>query len=150
MSEPMFDLAVCSEMVFVDLPLVERIKRISELGFLVEIWSWWDKDLDALAATGATFSSMTGYVSGNFTDPEAADELLRTAQRGRIRRGDFAKALSAGYVVGAGAPRSSRSLAPAGVERFLMIKESERLSAGIRIVVVENWLEEVSRLVPTE
>jgi hydroxypyruvate isomerase len=76
----MFDLAVCSEMLFVDLPIVERIKRIDELGFLVEIWSWWDKDLDSLAATGATFSSMTGYVRGNLTDPDSADELLRTAE----------------------------------------------------------------------
>lgn len=80
LGEPLFDLAVCSEMVFLDLPIVERIKRIDDLGFLVEIWSWWDKDLAALAATGATFSSMTGYVSGNLTDPDATDELLRTAE----------------------------------------------------------------------
>jgi len=79
-AEPMFDLAVCSEMVFLDLPIIERIRRIDDLGFMVEIWSWWDKDLDALAATGATFSSMTGYVSGNLTDPDGADELLRTAE----------------------------------------------------------------------
>ena len=30
--------------------------------FAAEIWSWHDKDLDALAATGATFTSMTGYL----------------------------------------------------------------------------------------
>ena len=40
-------LAVRSEMVFTDLPIVERIRRIDELGFAVEIWSWHDKDLDA-------------------------------------------------------------------------------------------------------
>ena len=49
-------------MVFTDLPIVERVRRIDELGFAVEIWSWHDKDLDALAATGARFSSMTGYL----------------------------------------------------------------------------------------
>ena len=47
-----FQLAVCSEMVFTDLPLIDRVRRIDELGFAVEIWSWHDKDLDALAATG--------------------------------------------------------------------------------------------------
>jgi len=79
MSEPMFDLAVCSEMVFLDMPIEDRIRRIDELGFLVEIWDWTVKDIDALKATGATFSSMTGYSRGALTDPDGADELLRTA-----------------------------------------------------------------------
>lgn len=73
-------LAVCSEMVFTDLPLLERVRRIDELGFDVEIWSWHDKDLDALAATGARFSSMTGYLHGDLIDPESADEVVRTAE----------------------------------------------------------------------
>lgn len=76
-----FDLAVCSEMVFTDLDIVERAKRIDDLGFQVEIWSFHDKDLDALAATGATFSSMTGYLHGDLYDPEGAQEVVRTAHR---------------------------------------------------------------------
>jgi hypothetical protein len=55
-----FQLAVCSEMVFTDLPIIDRVRRIDEMGFAVEIWSWHDKDLKALADTGARFSSMTG------------------------------------------------------------------------------------------
>jgi hydroxypyruvate isomerase len=74
-----FELAVCAEMVFTDLPLVERVRRIDDLGFAVEIWSWHDKDLDALAATGARFSSMTGYLHGDLIDPAGADEVVRTA-----------------------------------------------------------------------
>lgn len=74
------DLAVCAEMVFTDLPLVERVRRIDDLGFAVEIWSWHDKDLDALAATGARFSSMTGYLQGDLIDPTCADEVVRTAE----------------------------------------------------------------------
>jgi hydroxypyruvate isomerase len=73
-------LAVCSEMVFTDLPLIDRVRRIDDLGFAVEIWSWHDKDLDALAATGARFSSMTGYLQGDLIDPASADEVVRTAQ----------------------------------------------------------------------
>lgn len=73
-------LAVCSEMVFRDLPILDRVKRIDELGFDVEIWSWHDKDLDALAKTGARFSSMTGYLHGDLIDPDSADEVVRTAE----------------------------------------------------------------------
>ncbi|GAA2555194.1 TIM barrel protein [Mycolicibacterium diernhoferi] len=73
-------LAVCAEMVFTKLPIADRVKRIHELGFDVEIWSWHDKDLDALAATGARFSSMTGYLHGDLIDPDTADEVVRTAE----------------------------------------------------------------------
>lgn len=79
--EEMFPLAVCAEMVFVELPFEERVRRIHELGFAVELWDWRDKDLDALAATGAQFSSMTGYVTGNLVEREEAEKLLSTADQ---------------------------------------------------------------------
>ena len=65
-----FTLAVCAEMVFLEKPIEERVALIHDLGFAVEIWDWTTKDLDALAGTGARFTSMTGYVEGNLTDPE--------------------------------------------------------------------------------
>src|ERR1700750_188586 len=71
-------LAVCAEMIFLDLPITERVKRIAEAGFDAEIWDWTRHDVEDLAATGALFSSMTGYIRGNFCD--GADELIRTAQ----------------------------------------------------------------------
>src|SRR5215468_9375162 len=67
-------------MVFRDMPLIDRVKRIDELGFAVEIWSWHDKDLQALADTGARFTSMTGYLQGDLVDPASADEVVRTAE----------------------------------------------------------------------
>ncbi|HEY5842011.1 MAG TPA: TIM barrel protein [Mycobacterium sp.] len=75
-----YRLAVSAEMVLLDLPIVERVRRLDELGFEVEIWDWTKKDIDALVATGATFSSMTGYVTGSLADADGADELLRTAR----------------------------------------------------------------------
>jgi hydroxypyruvate isomerase len=72
-------LAVCAEMVFLDLPITERVRRIDEAGFDAEIWDWTRHDIDALAATGATFSSMTGYIRGDFAD--GAGELVRTAEQ---------------------------------------------------------------------
>jgi hydroxypyruvate isomerase len=76
-----FTLAVCAEMVFTDLPLLERVRTLHELDFAVEIWDWTSKDLPALAATGATFTSMTGYVDGELIEPEGAERLLASAER---------------------------------------------------------------------
>jgi hydroxypyruvate isomerase len=76
-----YRLAVSAEMVFVDLPFEERIQRIADLGFEVEIWDWTQKDIGTLAKTGATFSSMTGYITGTLADPDGARELLRTAEQ---------------------------------------------------------------------
>ncbi|MGW2614610.1 TIM barrel protein [Streptomyces sp. NPDC001500] len=76
----MYELAVCAEMVFLDLPMDERVRRVHDAGFQAEIWDWTRHDLDALARTPAAFSSMTGYVRGTLTDEEGAAELLRTAE----------------------------------------------------------------------
>jgi hydroxypyruvate isomerase len=73
-------LAASAEMVFLELPFTERVRRIAGLGFEVELWDWTTKDLDALTRTGARFSSMTGYVRGTLADPDGAEELLRTAE----------------------------------------------------------------------
>jgi hydroxypyruvate isomerase len=74
-----YRLAASAEMVFVDLPFPERVRRIADAGFEVEIWDWTRKDIAALVDTGATFSSMTGYVTGRLADEDGAEELLRTA-----------------------------------------------------------------------
>ena len=74
-----FRLAASAEMLFTDLPFVERVARIHELGFEVEIWDWSTKDLEAIAATGAVFSSMTGYLRGDLTSEDGIEELLLTA-----------------------------------------------------------------------
>ncbi|CAI1634019.1 TIM barrel protein [Serratia proteamaculans] len=79
-----YQLSVCAEMVFLDLPFVERVARIDALGFCVEIWNWANKDLDALVATGARFTSMTGYLSGNLTDEEDIAQLLHSARQSLV------------------------------------------------------------------
>ncbi|HEY4605771.1 MAG TPA: TIM barrel protein [Blastococcus sp.] len=76
-----FRLAASAEMLFLDLPVEERVRRIADLGFEVEIWDWTARDVDGLRKTGATFSSMTGYVAGALADPDGAEELLRTAEQ---------------------------------------------------------------------
>ncbi|GAA1090483.1 TIM barrel protein [Nocardiopsis composta] len=75
-----FALAACAEMLFLDLPFTDRVRRISERGFQVEIWDWSTKDVAALARTGAVFSSMTGYLRGDLITPEGADALVASAR----------------------------------------------------------------------
>ena len=74
-----YSLSVCAEMVFTDLPFIERVERLHALGFGVEIWDWTKKDIDALVSTGARFTSMTGYISGNLTDDAEIERLLSSA-----------------------------------------------------------------------
>jgi hydroxypyruvate isomerase len=76
-----FTLAACAEMIFTELPFAERVRRIDDLGFHVEIWDWTKHDIDGLASTGARFSSMTGYVTGDLIDADGATELLATAEQ---------------------------------------------------------------------
>lgn len=70
-------LAASAEMLYLELPLLERVSRLHERGFAVELWGWTGRDAGELRATGARFTSMTGYVTGDLL--EGADELLRTA-----------------------------------------------------------------------
>ncbi len=77
-----FILAVSSEMVFRDLPPVERMRRLTALDVQCEIWDWTTHDLDALEALraeGVVYSSMTGYIRGGLVEPSAVADLLETA-----------------------------------------------------------------------
>jgi hydroxypyruvate isomerase len=75
-----FTLAVCGEMVFRDLPIEERARKISGLGFEVEIWDFTRHDIAGLVKSVARFSSMTGYIRGGLVEQRDADEMLRTAK----------------------------------------------------------------------
>lgn len=76
-----FTLAACPEMLWQDKPFDWRLKRLTEMGFQCGIWNWTDHDLSMLEKSGATFSSMTGYVTGRLADDEGADDLLCTAEQ---------------------------------------------------------------------
>ena len=44
-----FTLAACAEMIFTELPITERVRRIDDLGFQVEIWDWTRHDIHKLS-----------------------------------------------------------------------------------------------------
>ncbi|MGB7962739.1 MAG: TIM barrel protein [Propionicimonas sp.] len=76
-----YSLAASAEMIYLDLPFNERVARIRDRGLLVEIWDWSNKDIEALATSGAKIVSMTGYLTGNLTDDDGIAEFLATAER---------------------------------------------------------------------
>ena len=76
-----FTLAANAEMLYRERPFLERVDAIHCAGFLVEIWDWTAKDIPALAATGARFSSMTGYISGDLIHADGVEALLSSARR---------------------------------------------------------------------
>jgi hydroxypyruvate isomerase len=80
MSVP-FVLSACAEMLWLERPMEWRLRRLKELGFQVGLWNWQAHDIAMLERSGATFSSMTGYVRGRLADDEGADELLATARQ---------------------------------------------------------------------
>src|SRR6476661_2248127 len=80
MTQP-FTLAACAEMLWPDKPIEWRLKRLTERGFQAGIWNWQAHDITVLAKSGATFSSMTGYLRGRLADAEGADELIGTARQ---------------------------------------------------------------------
>ena len=72
-------------MVFVDLPVAERVRRLTALDVQVEIWDWTRHDLHALEKLrdeGAVYSSMTGYVTGGSSTP-TPPRTFWPAQRAR-------------------------------------------------------------------
>ena len=76
-----YRLAASSEMIYLDRPFLERVERIRDRGLLVEIWDWSNKDIDALANSGAEIVSMTGYLTGTLTDDDGIEQFLATAEQ---------------------------------------------------------------------
>ena len=74
-------LAASAEMLFTELPFVERVRAIHDRGLGVEIWNWTTKDLDELAATSANFTSMTGYIEGDLLETDGIARFLETAEQ---------------------------------------------------------------------
>lgn len=75
-----FQLAACAEMLWPDRSIDWRASRLKELGFGVGLWNWPAHDLKKLAATGATFTIMNGYLEGRLADEAGAGMLLASAR----------------------------------------------------------------------
>lgn len=76
-----YQLSACADTLYLEHDYVERVRRICERELLVDMWTTDNRDVPAIAGSGARFSSMTGYVGGSLHDPHTAPALLRSARR---------------------------------------------------------------------
>src|SRR2546426_12262308 len=90
--------SLCLEMLFTDLPFIERLDVASRLGYdAIEFWDWRDKDVQALADAASRLGLTVAAMSGNrryaLIDPEARaglieemDEVFAAARQLNCRR----------------------------------------------------------------
>jgi hydroxypyruvate isomerase len=74
-------LSLCLEMLFTDVPFIERMGIASRLGYhAIEFWDWRDKDLrgiaDAARRLGISVAAMSGNRSHALIDPGAREGLI--------------------------------------------------------------------------
>jgi hydroxypyruvate isomerase len=69
-----YQLSVCADTVFLELPFDERVKKIADAGFLVEFWGWKGRDLsqfDHIQLAGFSATQL-----GSLVHPEDADTYV--------------------------------------------------------------------------
>jgi hydroxypyruvate isomerase len=78
-------LSVCVEMIFKDLPFVDRVAAVADAGYeAYEFWRWREKDLagikQATRRADIAVSSMLLDTSASLVDPETHAQLVRDAR----------------------------------------------------------------------
>lgn len=78
-------LSVCVEMIFTELPFIDRIAAVAEAGYeACEFWGWRQKDVaaikEALGRVGIAVSGFLLDTTATLVDPETHKRLLQDAQ----------------------------------------------------------------------
>jgi len=82
MNDAPFELSICADTFFTDLPFAERISRIADAGFAVEFWTWIGRDTAAIAqAPGVRVTGFNGYIGGSMVHPDGAAAFLDGVRR---------------------------------------------------------------------
>jgi hydroxypyruvate isomerase len=98
------------------------------------------KDIEALARTGGSFSSMTGYVRGTLADPDGADQLPGSAEQSLQVAEQLDCPASTSTAPGA-TTRSTRSRPSAGPHlRMNLDLDHAQIGAGNLIQLLERAL----------
>jgi len=76
--------SVCIEMIFSDLPMLERISAVAEAGYpAVEFWGWHGKDMQAIAERieqeGLNLAGFCAESSGDLCNPEVTRDWVQEA-----------------------------------------------------------------------
>jgi hydroxypyruvate isomerase len=92
----MFNLSVCADTIFLDLPFEERVKKIAEAGFLVEFWGWKGRNLAVLSSDPSIeVAGFTGTQSGSCVHPDGVIDYVTGITESTM----IAKKLGASFLV---------------------------------------------------
>ena len=78
----MYRLSVCEGTFLPDLSWEQRVRTISEAGFLVDLWGWDDDVASAIGAdTSVQISAMPGWIGGSMVHPDGVAAFLEGVNR---------------------------------------------------------------------
>ena len=83
----MYQLSVCADTVFLEVPFEERVKKIADAGFLVEFWGWQGRDVsqfEHMHVAGFSATQKGRLVHPDDADPYVAGVAESTAIAKRI------------------------------------------------------------------
>ena len=73
----MYRLSVCEGTFLPDLSWEQRVRTISEAGFLVDLWGWDDDVASAIGADPSVqISAMPGWIGGSMVHPDGVATYL--------------------------------------------------------------------------
>lgn len=73
----MYQLSVCADTFFLDLPFVERVKKIADAGFCVEFAGWQGRDMSIFQThPNVRLGSMVATIAGSILHPDDVDVLI--------------------------------------------------------------------------
>jgi hydroxypyruvate isomerase len=76
----MFQLSASVSMVLPDQSLAERVRLLHDAGLGIGLWDPTDEAVDAILTTGARTTIMNGFGAGNIVQPDAAEQMLASAE----------------------------------------------------------------------
>jgi hydroxypyruvate isomerase len=76
----MFQLSASVSMVLPGQPLAERVHLLHDAGLGIGLWDPTDDAVDAVLTTGARTTIMNGFGAGNIVQPDAAEQMLASAE----------------------------------------------------------------------
>ena len=73
----MYRLSVCAGTVLQEVPFEQRVKDIAKAGFLVDLWSWQDSAIDAIAADpDIEIGAIPGWAGGSMVHPDGVESFM--------------------------------------------------------------------------
>jgi len=92
----MFQISVCADTIFLDLLFEERVKKITEAGFMVEFWGWKGRNLDVLSNDPSIdVAGFTGTQGGSCVYPDGVIDYVAGITESTM----IAKKLGASFLV---------------------------------------------------